>query len=536
MAGGQNGDTKMRQMNYLTIRGAVWLYLSAWRRMVHLCVSMKRLLVSGLLLTLGVLNVASAPAAHPPRYKVLFIISDDMRGDLPLAKLPNLDALAASGVRFERGFCQYPLCCPSRTSLLTGRKPTTTGVVGNRSWYGDAHPDWVSLPHYFKQHGYITARSGKVFHDGIDDTGAWDEGGEARFLAGAGSETNLVRKLRQRAARAERSRTATTNAPATPAGSEMPNVLADGKTRAEHSDQFIVLPGEGESDHDYQVTTRAIQLLQAYHDRLFFIALGLSKPHSPPAAPKRFYELYDVDRLPLPPDFAPRPTVPAGFPPMSIRKNADLFMGRDATPAVAREVLRAYLASCSYADANVGRVLAELDRLKLRDKTIVVFTADHGYQLGEKGKWSKAGSLFEQAARVPYIIVAPGAKGNGQLCRRIVQSLDLYPTLVELCELPQPQGLEGVSLVPLLNNPQGEWNHPAYTIWSEDGQALRGVAVRTERWRYVEYEDGRAMLLDLDNDPHELKNVAADPKNASVCAALSKLVRAYGAEWQPAAP
>jgi arylsulfatase A-like enzyme len=235
-----------------------------------------------------------------------------------------------------------------------------------------------------------------------------------------------------------------------------------------------------------------------------------------------------VDKIPLPADFAPCPTVPDGFPRLSIRpKNADLFIGRDATPQAAREMIRAYLAASSFADANVGRVLDELERLGLRKNTIVVFTADHGYQLGEKGKWSKAGSLFEQGARVPYIIAAPNAKGNGTACRRIVQSLDFYPTLVELCGLPRPSGLEGMSVVPLLNDPKAEWNHEAYTVWSEDGRTLRGVAVRTARWRYAEYEDGSALLLDLENDPNELKNVAAEPRNAAVCAELARLVRAY---------
>lgn len=479
-----------------------------------------------------------AASGEPSRYNVLFIICDDMRGDLPLAQLPNLDRLAASGVRFERGFCQYPLCCPSRTSLLTGRKPTTSGVVGNRTWFGDAHPEWVSLPRYFKEHGYVTARSGKVFHDGIDDTEAWNEGGEARFLAGAGSETNLTKKLQQQAPHPRQPRSgAATNTVLEVPEAEALHALADGKTRAQHSDRFLILPGNGEDDHDYRVTTKAMELLQKYKDRPFFIALGLSKPHSPPAAPQKFYDLYDVNRIPLPADFAPRPTVPEGFPRLSIRPhNADLFMDREATPEAAREMTRAYLASCSYADANLGRVLGELDRLKLRQRTVVVFTADHGYQLGEKGKWSKAGSLFEQGARVPYLIAAPKAKGNGQPCHRIVQSLDFYPTLLELCGLPQPQGLEGASLVPLLNNPKAEWNHPAYTVWSEDGRSLRGVAVRTERWRYAEYEDGSALLLDMENDPRELKNCASEPANAAVCAELSKLAKAYRAAYKPVIP
>ena len=188
------------------------------------------------------------------------------------------------------------------------------------------------------------------------------------------------------------------------------------------------------------------------------------------------------------PDFAAWPTVPPGFPSAAIRKrNADLFIGRGAGKAEARQVIRAYLASISWTDWNVGRVLAELDGLGLRDNTIVVFVADHGYQLGEKGKWSKAGSLFEMGTRVPLIIHAPGAKGNGQACTRIVQSLDLYATLVELCGLSLPAGNEGKSLMPLLDKPDADWNQPAYSVWSEDGTTLHGVAVRTEGYRYAEF-------------------------------------------------
>jgi arylsulfatase A-like enzyme len=181
-------------------------------------------------------------------------------------------------------------------------------------------------------------------------------------------------------------------------------------------------------------------------------------------------------------------------------------------------------------DWNVGRVIAALDELGLREKTIIVFWGDHGYQLGEKGKWSKAGSLFEAGARVPFIVVAPGSKGNKQLCPRVVEMVDLYPTLVELCGLPKPDGLEGRSLTSLLNDPQTPWDHPAYTCWSEDGRTLTGVAVRADKWRYAEYALGGAMLLDLENDPHELKNLASDPQYANVIEHLSRLVREYAAK------
>ena len=210
------------------------------------------------------------------------------------------------------------------------------------------------------------------------------------------------------------------------------------------------------------------------------------KPHSPPTAPQKFFDLYDPKKIKLPPDFAAWPTVPAGFPSAAIRKrNADLFIGRGASEAEAKEVIRAYLAAISWADWNFGRILGELDALGLRKNTIIVMVVDHGYQLGEKGKWSKAGSLFEMGTRVPLIISAPGMKGNGRSCPRIVESLDIYPTIAELAGLTPEKGVEGTSLVPLLKNPTAKWDKPAYSIWSEDGQTAHGVAVRTEQWRYA---------------------------------------------------
>jgi arylsulfatase A-like enzyme len=258
------------------------------------------------------------------------------------------------------------------------------------------------------------------------------------------------------------------------------------------------------------------------------------KPHSPPCAPQKFLDLYDPAKIRLTPDFAAWPTVPPGFPSAAIRKrNADLFIGRPASEAEAREVIRAYIASTSWTDWNIGRVLAELDRQGLRENTIIVLAVDHGYQLGEKGKWSKAGSLFEMGTRVPLMISAPGAAGNGAACFRPVQSLDIYPTLRELCGLPvPPQGLEGASLAPLLHNPAGAWERPAYSVWSEDGKTLHGVAVRTEKWRYAEFgPDGvnGAMLFDPVADPLEMKNLADDPAYAAVRAELAALTRNYAA-------
>ncbi|MFM2082462.1 MAG: hypothetical protein RL380_1153 [Verrucomicrobiota bacterium] len=490
-------------------------------------------------------RLAAANETNPPapKFNVLFLIADDMRAEPHnfggQAVTPHLDRLAAAGVRFDRAYCQYPLCCPSRSSVLTGQRPTHTGVFGNRTWVGDAHPELITLPRWFREHGYVTARAGKIFHDGIDDPDGWDEGGETRWLAGSGSETNTSKKARLAQERHPARVTAIggvgktiVSATPVPEGELRNTDTGQGEKR---SDSWIVLAGNGETDHDYRVANETITQLQKYQRTNFFLACGFAKPHSPPSAPQWCYDLYNLTNLVLPVNFAPRPTVPEGFPKLSIRpRNADLFIARDATTNAAKEMIRAYLASCSYADANVGRVLAELERLNLRTNTIVVFWGDHGYQLGERGKWSKAGSLFEQGARVPFLICAPGVAGNGQPSPRVVESLDLYATLAELCELPQPASIEGHSLAPLLKNPQAEWNHPAFTVWSENGATLRGTGVRDERWRYTEFEDGTAMLFDEVADPLELKNVVDVPTNKAVRVRLAKLVKDYLADFKPA--
>jgi arylsulfatase A-like enzyme len=285
-----------------------------------------------------------------------------------------------------------------------------------------------------------------------------------------------------------------------------------------------VLEGNGESHGDYRTATRAIDYLERYKDKPFFLAVGFVKPHSPPTAPKKFFDLYDPAKIPLPPDFNTHPEAPPGFPELSIpRRNADLFIGRDASPQEAREMIRAYYASVSFVDEQVGRVLDALDRLNLRDKTIIVFWGDHGYHLGEKGKWSKAYSLYEVGTRVPFIIVVPGGKPQVSEC--IVEDIDLYASLTQLCGLSRPQGIEGRSLVPLLRNPKAAWNYPAYTVTLYQGHL--GKSVRTERWHYAEWDEGRsgAMLFDSTKDPHELKNLADDPAYAKTVEEMKSLLK-----------
>lgn len=473
--------------------------------------SMKRILT---LLALTLLH------AHGEKMNVLLIISDDMRTELgcyasTLAKTPNLDRLATTGVKFDRAYCQFPLCGPSRASMLTGRYPATIGVIGNRTWFGDAHPEVVSLPKYFKNNGYTSIRVGKIFHGGIDDTEAWSIDGQVRTLAGVPKEAPKRAKE---------------NDPDDVVG-EVPAEVRDRK-----SDSRIVLAGKGESHGDYKAADRAIKYLRENKDRPFFMGCGFVKPHSPPEAPQAFYDMWDVDEIPLPVDFASKPTVPDGFPAGSIRpKNADLFIGRDASPEEAREMIRAYMASAAFMDWNVGRVLDELDALGLRQKTIVVFWGDHGYQLGEKGKWSKAGSLWEQGARTPFFICDPREQTAGKSSTRVVEMIDLYPTLAELCGMDRPEGVEGRSLAPLLKAPDREWNHPAHTVWSEDGKTFSGVLVRTEQWRYGEFFGRGAgkMLVNPAKDPNELTNLADLPQNAATVEQFAKMVRKHAKDRLP---
>ncbi|MEN8159305.1 MAG: sulfatase [Myxococcota bacterium] len=423
---------------------------------------------------------------------MLLIIVDDLRPGLgtygnDIVKTPNIDRIASRGVRFDRAYSQSPLCNPSRASMLTGRYSTQTDVWDNRTWFGAIHPDFVSLPHHFRRQGYTTLRAGKIYHRRMDEPEAWSEGSEPRAFQGAD------------------------------------NTEARGP-RDEALDRVQPLDGDGESHRDYRNTTRAIELLENHQKERFFLALGLSKPHAPLAAPRRMLDLYDASAIPLPVDFARRPTVPPGFPRNSVPpRNNDLFIGRDASPEEAREMIRGYYASTSYSDSNVGRVLDALERLGLRDETVIVFWGDHGYHLGEKGKWSKHDSLFEVGVRVPLIIASPHHElSAGKASRRVVQSLDLYATLVDLCGLPRPPGVGGRSLRPLLEDPEATWNHPAYSV----ARLPNGIAasVRTERWRYASWSGGQSMLFDHQNDPAETRNLANDPAHAAVARRMRGLL------------
>jgi len=459
------------------------------------------------LICLVTLVTALVPAgttfAAPAKLNVLFISVDDMNNDLgcfghPLVKSPSIDRLAARGVRFDRAYCQFPLCSPSRSSLLTGLRPDSTRVFDLQYHFRQDWPDLVTLPQMFMRNGYYVARVGKMYHygnpgdigtNGLDDRVSWLE----RFNPAGRDKTTLEIDI-------------INYTPKRGLGSAM---------------AFLADPTGTDPQHtDGKVTDQAIQLLEAHKDKPFFIAAGFYKPHTPWITPKQYFDLYPMDPIALP---KISPQTPDDYPVLALASTRPWpYFG--ITPEQARECKRAYYAAISFVDAQIGRLLDAVDRLGLRDSTIIVFWSDHGYHLGEHGLWFKQ-SCFEESARVPLIISVPGRKSAGQASTRPVELVDLYPTLAELAGLTPPKHLQGFSVRPLIDDPQAPWDHPAYT------QVQRGTdpghSVRTERWRYTEWAFGKKgqELYDHENDPQELHSLAGDAKYADVVAQMKALLQ-----------
>jgi uncharacterized sulfatase len=464
------------------------------------------------LLTLTFTLLAATPtfADAPKKLNVLFVAVDDMNCDLacyvhPDVKSPNIDRIAKMGVRFDHAYCQFPLCSPSRVSLMTGRRPDTTKIFDLQTDFRKSTlPDVVTLPQIFMNAGYYSARVGKIYHygnpgqigtSGLDDPKSWHH-----VVNPAGRDHTVLE---------------------TDVINYTPTRKGLGAAMAFLSDAM----GRDEQHTDGKVATEGIKLLEEHKDKPFFLAVGFYKPHTPYIAPKKYFDMYPLDGIKLP-EVADnfRSTVPR---PAMMSTQPWPYMG--VTKDQARECKQAYYAAISFVDAQIGRVLDAMDRNKLWDDTIVVFWSDHGYHLGEHGLWMKQ-SLFEESCRVPLVIIAPGMKGNGKTCPRCVEFIDLYPTLAELAGLTPPPGYQGTSLKPLLENPDLTWDRPAYTqVWRSPNQNNRfpGHTVRTERWRYTEWENGGRgnQLYDHDADPHELKNLAGDAKYADVLAKMKDLVK-----------
>lgn len=451
------------------------------------------LLLVGLCVALSASTVNGA-AARP---HVLFIAIDDLANCLgsaghPVAQTPHLDRLAARGVRFDRAYCQIPLCNPSRASVLTGRAPGQTRVYDLDRHFRDARQDSVTLPQLFRQAGWRAVRVGKLFHydvpngigtDGLDDPPSWDEVHNPRGRDVA--EEHLI-----------------TNAePHRPISAALSWLAAD---------------GADEEQTDGLIASKAVALLEQAGEQPLFLGVGFFRPHTPYVAPRRYFEQYPLETIALP--TAP-PDDRDDIPPAAFAHNCRVpHYGLDELTC--RRALQAYYASVSFVDAQVGRLLDALDQWGLAERTIVVLWSDHGYHLGEHlGMWQKR-SLFEESARAPLIVSDPRAAGNGRPCRRVVEFVDIYPTLADLCGLATPKGIDGRSLRPLLEDPDAAWDEAAATqiLRPGDGSPILGRSLRTGRWRYTEWNAGAAgaELYDHDRDPQEFRNLADDPDYAAI--------------------
>lgn len=441
-------------------------------------------------LTVGMLN------GKPPN--ILFIMTDDLNCNLgayghPLVKTPNLDRLANEGRLFENAFCNFPLCGPSRASFMTGLYPEQNGVTVLRRLFRNYVPDAVTLSQHFMNNGYTAARVGKIYHydnpkgvgtDGHDDPASWQTRINPR-----GRDKDEEDKIFS---------------------------LRPGSFGATLS--WLAADGTDEEQTDGIVATESIKLMKAYSetDTPFFLAVGFYKPHTPFVAPKKYFELYDPADIVV-------PRIPAGYLdtiPAPAKKTVTAFKNQiDLPEATARKAILAYYATISFMDAQVGRVLNSLDELGLRDNTIVIFSSDHGYHMGEHGHYQKQ-TLFEHADRVPLIISAPSMEQRGKSSSSLAEMIDFYHTLSDLAGVsPPPAYVQGKSLVPILNDPTARVRDDAFT------QLANGYTLRTRQFRYSRWNDEAPDNTELYNrlkDPEEMVNLAGDPNYQSIIQTLDR--------------
>lgn len=465
-------------------------------------------------------------AADPPKPNVLLIVSDDLNNFLscygdPLAKTPNIDRLAARGVLFDRAYCTFPLCGPSRNSMLTGLYPNSTGILANGQIFRQTIPAQISLPQAFRRAGYFAARIGKLYHynvprsigtNGHDDPGSWE-----LELNPAG-----VDRLKEEPQ-------ITTLTPGQFGGTL--SWYASPEDESKHTDGLMA------ADAGWVLERCARQ-----PERPFFLAVGFFRPHTPYVAPRvPYFEMYDRQAMPLFPTVEQNPPqVPKAALGSYMREQDQL------TEEMRRECVQAYYSSISFMDAQVGKVVDSLDRLGLSDNTIIVFTSDHGYHMGEHGLWQKM-SLFEESARVPLLIVAPGVRG-GSVVSEPVSQVDIYPTLTQLANVEAPKNIQGQSLVPLMQDPATAGRGWALTQVTRsrprpqsagDGnrnERYLGYSLRTAQYRYTEWDEGRegTELYDHDQDVRELVNLAERTEYANVISQLQATLRAAISQTYPA--
>ena len=439
----------------------------------------------------AVLGQSRSSRDSPRQKNVVFIVIDDLNTTLGcyghrLVQTPHMDALAQTGVRFENACCNFAVCNPSRSSFLTGLRPDSTGIFDNKTPFNSMLSGRTTLPRLFRENGYYTKRLGKVFHGSGDheDELAWDEkgnpGGTSQGKQGIGRN------------------------------------MTDG---ALNWCRWLAADGDDEDQSDGRIAAKAVDFLEGKHNQPFFLALGFHKPHDPFIAPARYFDLYPLE------DCDP-PEIPEGWEPLDClslpcgtKAIFEKFDNQDT-----REFLRSYYACTTFVDAQIGKVVQGLQDNNLMADTIIMVFGDHGYHLGEHGWWNKV-TVFERSHRSPLIMVVPGETPAGQTCHEIVEFVDFFPTLADLCGLTgAPEDLEGISFQALLNDPATPWKEAGY-IQVKRG-SIFGRAVHTQRWRYVEWDQGRRgiELYDHDTDPCEYFNLADYPEYADRIEYLKNLL------------
>ena len=500
----------------------------------------------------------SAPA--PDRPNILFIAVDDLRPELgcygkAYIHSPNIDALAARGMVFDRAYCQEATCSPSRSSLLTGLRPDTTKVWDLVTFFRAAQPDAITLPQNFKKQGYFVQGIGKIFHGGLNDPASWSvpwvdpkapqyalpeslamAGRPAKAAdedlpdgKGASPENYSLPKTGERKGKSLGKK-------ATKVKRSQPNSRGPIYECADVADDYY---GDG------KIADLAVKALQkvSHQNEPFFLAVGFHKPHLPWVAPKKYWDLYDPAKIAL----APNPFYPTDAPSYAINGNDGEVRAYKLVPprgpmsdATARKLKQAYFACVSYSDAQVGKVLAELDRLHLRTNTIVILWGDHGWKLGEHAAWGKHTDV-ENDVNAPLILSVPGMKNAGAHSRALVEFVDIYPTLSELAGLTMPHNLEGISFRPLLDQPDLPWKSAAFSQFPRGQKGgLMGYTMRTDRYRFtiwVARNDHTKVdaieLYDHKTDPQENHNVANIPENAGL---VKRLMAEWKQGWQVAVP
>lgn len=451
-----------------------------------------------LLLTLAEIDAAE-PASLPAKPNVLLIMVDDLRDfggafTQDVIKTPNLDRLRARGTTFERAYVQYPVCNPSRSSMMTGLRAEQTGVVGNDTLLRDKMSDVITLPQLCKDAGWQSHAFGKLYHLGGKNAEAkqrWMDAGLSWHTATAFEATPRGRKMI--------------------AGR---NVTGGALKWC----QWGAADGTDDDQPDGQIAAATVEMIGMLGDTPWFIGCGFMKPHDPFIAPGKYFDLYPPESLKPwsdPADMASVRRESVGFG--AYGESFNRFTDQEW-----RELFRAYLAGTSFMDAQLGRVLDALDQNKLWDRTLVIFVGDHGYHTGERQWWNK-NTLFERSCRAPMIIAAPGMKG-GQTTRSLVEFVDLYPTVADFCGLNMPHSTAGVSLRPVLADPAASIKDAAFTLVARSPK-LQGQSIRTARWRFTRWSDGATELYDHNTDPEELHDVSSHHTDivAELTARIQKL-------------